>query len=163
MGVSPTRNNDQRGAAVVEFSLIVVVMLSLMFGIVEIGRFVWTHQSLSAASREASRYGVATGVGAAGVAQYRDCGGMRAEARRRVPDLTLADADIVVTYVTVSPATTVPCPASGILPPSVVLKSGDRVKVSVQRRMDVNLPLVPLPDLPVTASDERTLFLGRTS
>lgn len=163
MGDARKRRSDQRGATVVEFSLVVVVLLTIMFGVVELGRFVWMHQSLSAASREASRFGVATGLGAAGVPQYRDCVAIREQARRRAPDLTLADADIVVTYETSSPSGSVACPATGPLPPSVVLKSGDRVRVSVQRRLDVNLPLVPLTDLAVTASDERTLFLGRTS
>jgi hypothetical protein len=80
----------------VEFAMIVVVLLSLLFGILEAGRLVSTQAMLSTASREAARYGVAVGESSPGVPRYRDCEGMRA---RGEPFLLLGgNPDILIEY-----------------------------------------------------------------
>src|SRR4030095_12904447 len=55
-----TRNkktkSGQRGAALVEFAIGAAVFLTAMFGVLECGRALWTHNALADAARRATRY-----------------------------------------------------------------------------------------------------------
>jgi Flp pilus assembly protein TadG len=46
-----------RGQAMVEFALVFPVLLLLIFGLIDIGRLVYTHNALSEAAREGARFG----------------------------------------------------------------------------------------------------------
>lgn len=48
--------SNERGATLVEFSIGVTVFLVSMFGVVEFGRALWTHNALSDAARRGARY-----------------------------------------------------------------------------------------------------------
>lgn len=47
---------DESGAALVEFALISIVLLILLFGIIDFGRMLYTKNSLTNAAREGGRY-----------------------------------------------------------------------------------------------------------
>ena len=145
-----------------EFAIIVTLLFALVFGIIGFGRAVWMQQALTAASREASRYGVAAGT-ASGAPQYLDCSGIRREARQRAPDVRLSDADIAITYkqyaASPSPAAA-PTAAPTCTGTTVGLKDGDRIVVKIEKKLDVDLPLVPLGDVTLGAQDERTIYNG---
>ena len=47
---------DERGAALVEFAMISVVLMILIFGIIDFGRALYTKNSLTNAAREGGRY-----------------------------------------------------------------------------------------------------------
>ena len=49
--------NRSRGQALVEFSLVFPLMLLLLFGLIDLGRLVYTNNALSEAAREGARYG----------------------------------------------------------------------------------------------------------
>ena len=49
-------NSTERGASLVEFAIAVTVFLTAMFGVVEFGRALWTHNALSDAARRGARY-----------------------------------------------------------------------------------------------------------
>lgn len=49
---------SERGATLLEFSVAATVFLTVMFGVVEFGRCLWTHNALSHAARRAARYAV---------------------------------------------------------------------------------------------------------
>lgn len=51
------RSND-RGATLLEFALVATVFLTVMFGVIEFGRCLWTHNALSDAARRGARYAV---------------------------------------------------------------------------------------------------------
>jgi Flp pilus assembly protein TadG len=51
-------NRRRRGMAIVETTLIITVFLLFLFGILEYGRLVMTHQVLTNAAREGARYAV---------------------------------------------------------------------------------------------------------
>ncbi len=52
----PTRNRSgSRGQTLVEFALVVPVFLLMLFGVIDIGRFVYTDSVLSQAAREGAR------------------------------------------------------------------------------------------------------------
>ena len=52
------RFQDERGAAAVEFSLVVILLLSIIFGIIEFGVLMYDKHVLTNASREGARAGV---------------------------------------------------------------------------------------------------------
>jgi Flp pilus assembly protein TadG len=49
-------NQNERGAALVEFTIVATVFLSVMFGVIEFGRLFWTHNALRDAARRGVRY-----------------------------------------------------------------------------------------------------------
>ena len=60
-----------RAQAMVEFAIALPVLLLLLFGILETGRFLFIYSSIVTASRQAARYGAATGEGMSLVPRYR--------------------------------------------------------------------------------------------
>ncbi len=51
------RKRRTRGQALVEFALVIPMFLLLIFGIVDLGRYVYTNNALNQAAREAARVG----------------------------------------------------------------------------------------------------------
>jgi Flp pilus assembly protein TadG len=49
---------SERGATLLEFAVASTVFLTVMFGVVEFGRCLWTHNALSDAARRGARYAV---------------------------------------------------------------------------------------------------------
>jgi len=52
------RNSRERGSAIVEGSLILLVFLTMLIGILDFGQFLFIHQTLTERARQAVRYGV---------------------------------------------------------------------------------------------------------
>jgi len=48
--------SKEQGATLVEFSIAATVFLVAMFGVIEFGRALWTHNALSDAARRGARY-----------------------------------------------------------------------------------------------------------
>lgn len=53
---------DRRGFAAVEFALIAPALLLLTFGIIDVGRMMWTASTLDHAAREGARYATVHGA-----------------------------------------------------------------------------------------------------
>jgi Flp pilus assembly protein TadG len=49
-------DSAERGTSLVEFAIAVTVFLTAMFGVVEFGRALWTHNALTDAARRGARY-----------------------------------------------------------------------------------------------------------
>src|SRR5688572_7748911 len=75
----PKKNRAQ---AMVEFAIALPILLMLLYGILEAGRLLFLYSTIVTASRQAVRYGSATGIGTGGVLRYQDCAGIRAAANR---------------------------------------------------------------------------------
>jgi Flp pilus assembly protein TadG len=52
------KQNKQRGATLVEFSIAATVFITVMFAVIEFGRVLWTHNALTDAARRGARYAV---------------------------------------------------------------------------------------------------------
>ena len=50
------KRNGERGAALVEFAIGGLVFFTALFGVLEMGRFFWTHAALRDATRKGARY-----------------------------------------------------------------------------------------------------------
>ena len=92
------RKTDDQGASLVEFAIVFPVLLAVVFGLIEFGRLVAVTTQVTTASREAARYGIATGVGTGPDPQYIDCVGIREAAREKVQLVALTDAQISIEY-----------------------------------------------------------------
>jgi Flp pilus assembly protein TadG len=95
-------NEDERGAALVEFAIVATVFLSVVFGVIEFGRLFWTHNALRDAARKGVRYATVRDNDADGITAvkkmvvYGDPNADVATAKPIVSGLTMAD--VTVTY-----------------------------------------------------------------
>jgi Flp pilus assembly protein TadG len=80
-------HRNERGAAAVEFALVVPLLVLLLAGIAEFGRAYYLQTTLSGAARESVRV----------MALKNDAGQARAAARSSADPLVLTDAQILVT------------------------------------------------------------------
>ena len=71
-----SRRTGDRGASLVEFALILPILVLLILGIIDFGRFVATNSTVNNATREATRYGSSVGLSGSGVPRYADCDGI---------------------------------------------------------------------------------------
>jgi Flp pilus assembly protein TadG len=131
---------NERGAVAVEFALAVSILLLIVFGVVEFARLIHTHDTVRSASREAARYGSATGL-AGGVPRYAYCSGIRNAAKRVARMPTLQDADIDVSYESSDGTPIATCPVGGTLNPALVADR-TRIVVTVSARFDPVAPIV---------------------
>ena len=117
---------SDRGAAVVEFALIVPILLLLVFGLIQYGMYFWAMQGGSDIARSAAR------MSAAG--DPASCASFRDRVEEQIDDLTgtSSTATVVRTY----------DKASG---PTVNI--GDTVTVEVSfESFDLQLPFLPFVD-----------------
>src|SRR5512147_688149 len=79
-------HTKSRAQALVEFAIALPLLLLLLYGIIEIGRFLFMYSTVVTASRSAVRYaattGLGNGTGNANEVRYQDCDGIRDMAQR---------------------------------------------------------------------------------
>jgi Flp pilus assembly protein TadG len=157
-------SSGESGTTAVEFALVAILFLTLVFGLLSFGWFLWTKQALTAAAREAARYGIATETGDNGP-RYQDCAGIRKAAVTYAPELGLKSSEIRIRYyaATVTNLTSaVPkadCQAGGPPDPTpTTILDGDRVVVEISRVMSQTLPFVGGWTPTARATAARTVF-----
>jgi Flp pilus assembly protein TadG len=146
----------ERAQSLVEFALVLPLLLLVVYGLLEVGRLIFTYSIVISAAREAVRYGSATGLNVAGgVARYRDCDGIRAAAHNVDFLGVITDANITISY------DRGPGGASlGGCPPATV-KTGDRIYVGIAANF---APIITMPIQPITvrSSSARTIIVSLT-
>jgi Flp pilus assembly protein TadG len=147
-----TRHAD--GQAMVEFAMVLVAFLLLIFGIIEVGRLTITYVAVSSSSREAARFGAAVGdEGIGTLSKFEDCDGIRAAEKRVTSSfLNLEDSNISIQYDR--------GPATGIFatcPPNPLdVQLGDRIVVNVTATFSPILP-VGIPSFDIVSETKRTI------
>lgn len=155
-----TFGRRSKGQGMVEFAMAVPVLLMLIFGIMEFGRLLFVYSSVTAAAREAARYGAAAGTNASGTIYYKDCDGIRGEAVGigMFAGITNTEASVSIEYDRGPDLTrdtiTESCPVGGTGPD---LLRGDRVIVTVTAVFEPAQGLIPLPEIPITSVVRRTI------
>ena len=95
--------NNQRRAALVEFAIVATVFLTLLFGVVEFGRFFWTHNALRDAARRGVRYATIRKNDAAGIQAVKNMvvyGDPNANSSTATPVVSgLTTSNVAVEYV----------------------------------------------------------------
>jgi hypothetical protein len=108
MNVHKTNTKKTKAQAMVEFALVLPILLLLLYGILEAGRLLFIYSTIVTASRQAVRYGSATGQGLdytaqggpdnTGIPRYQDCFGIRLAAQRVDFLNAIQDDDIIIQY-----------------------------------------------------------------
>lgn len=91
-----TTKNKERGASLVEFSIAATVFLTVMFGVIEFGRALWTHNALADAARRGARYAVINAESKKDdVKKIVVYGSLDADAKPMLDNLTTDNVDVV--------------------------------------------------------------------
>lgn len=146
-----------KAQALVEFSLVIVLLLVLIFGILEVGRMLFVYASVITSTREAVRYGSVAGMNAAGTPYYQDCAGIRNTARKLAFFQNLQDNKIEISY-DKGPDTTVYDTCDGTKDTGVNPVIGDRIRVKVTAKFSPIVSIVPLAERTIIFSSERTIL-----
>ena len=62
--------NDRRGASAAEFALVLPLLILLLFGLIDAGRYMWQWNSAEKAAQAGARFAVVTDVVSTGLASY---------------------------------------------------------------------------------------------
>jgi Flp pilus assembly protein TadG len=125
--MSGARGRSERGAVAVEFALVMLPLIALLFGAIQYGLYFWAMQGGSDIARSAAR------IAAVDDAATRSCDDFRSDIRSQIDGVTGSGATATITRTYVDAQS----PADGIT-------VGDTVKVSVQfKSVDMHFPFVP--------------------
>jgi hypothetical protein len=140
-------------------AIVLPLLVLLLFGTVEFGRFIVVHHSATTAGREATRFGIATGLTANGVPHYVDCDEIRSAAKSLAFGASLTDGQITVGF-DHGPGTAIHtnCPVGSTIDPAAVV-TGDRIVVTVATTFHSGVPLVAhfIDNASITVTDRRTI------
>jgi hypothetical protein len=150
------RFTKPNGQGMVEFALTLPLLLVLVVGVMEFGRLLFFYSAITTGTREAARYGAASGPVSGGSAYYQDCAGIRAAAKRISGLAGINDGDISIVY-DEGPggASLGSCPVGGTGP---ALKLGDRIIVSVTGDFQPVVPLINVAPVEITSVARRTIL-----
>ncbi len=149
----------ERGQSMTEMALVLPVLLLLLFGVFEMGRVIFIYNAIINAGRETARFGAATGLSGGGTPNYLDCAALRQTARETAFLAGLVDGDIQISYdtpVTGTMSTFANCGDTGLNPGAI--KQGDRILVTINKVVEPIIPLVGLPDYPISFTAGRTIL-----
>jgi Flp pilus assembly protein TadG len=149
------RKGRQQGQGIVEFTLALPVVLMLLLGIIEFGRFMIAYIAISSASREAARYGAAVGdYDSTNTRPYEDCTGIL-DAAKRVADafLEIDDSNISIQY-DKGPGTT---SYSSCPPGAESVQLGDRIIVQITITYETLVP-IGIDGINVISESRRTIM-----
>jgi hypothetical protein len=152
-------NTKTRAQTMTEFALALPIFLMLILGVFEMGRLLFVYSAVFTASREAARYGSATGIGPNGVEYFRDCAGMRAAARRIGSLAGLQDGQITITYDKIDGVShPFSCSGASLSPTDgSAIRIGDRVIVQIYQSYSPIFAFLNLPPFPVGSNSRRTI------
>lgn len=144
------------GQGLVEFALVIPIVLTMFYGIFEVGRALWIYVAVTTSSREAARYASAVSDSPSGTPFYLDCTGIRAAALRIGSVGNVEASGISISYDRGPGTTTLgTCPVD-----KNDIFLGDRVVIQVigQFVPAPALPLFDFPTLNITSVTRRTIL-----
>ena len=153
-------HKKSKAQAMVEFAIVLPLLLLLIYGLLETGRLLFMYSTVVTASRQAVRYGSATGENSSGVARYNDCDGIRAAAQKVA---YLGPFDSITIKHDSGPADTSPTPycsnPTDSYQPSKT--NADRITVTVSEQFTPIVPkLVPFAVRTISATSSRTILVS---
>lgn len=153
---SKRRQARGSGQALLEFVIILPLVLSLMLGVIEVGRLFAIYSGLVSASREAARYGAGVGLTntLAHTPPYEDCSGIQAAARRIGVFSNLENVQVRYDNLrSLGDHSGCPAPAGEIV-------LGSRISVTTTVLYEPLIPVFNLPPIPLTSQTMRTIVKG---
>jgi Flp pilus assembly protein TadG len=157
-------SRKSKAQAIVEFAIALPVLLLLVYGLLETGRYLFLYSTVVNASRQAVRYGSATGIGNNNVPRYQDCQGIRSAAQTGA---YVATFDTITIQWDDGPADATPttyCTSGNTdtsLTSTILADNAHRIRVTIQEPYVPLLPkLVPFVARTITATSSRTVLLS---
>ncbi len=158
--------------AMVEFAIALPVLLLLLYGILEAGRFLFIYSTVVTASRQAARYGSATGSGPSGFPRYQECDAIRQSANRAdfLSAFDHTSADVVIQYDS-GPGTAIFDTCDGAVDTNVIPSAANTTRILVNIDGDF-IPIVPkivpfitrsttnTPPNPIVGESARTILVS---
>ena len=133
---SQTRRDQpgtERGQALMEATLTVIVLLIFFFGLLEGARAVWQYNILAHAVREGTRYAIIHGANSSNASGPGDTAAVEAVVRDAASALDDDALTVTVTY------------------PDGSNNPGDTVEVEARYEFSTLLNIVPLPDITMSS------------
>lgn len=157
-------HQKERGQSLVEFALVLPILLLLMMGILDLGRFLFLYSQTMNGAREGARYGSVSGLNTSPtVPQYIDCAGIRAAAIRTNGLASQPTITIEYDHGT-DPVLNQGCEDVNNRPSASDILPGDRIRVSVEATYDFLTPGLRNVTGPITVTftSARTVLAGGT-
>lgn len=156
-----------KAQAMVEFAIALPVLLLLLYGIIETGRYVFMYSTVVNASRQAVRYGATTGpgngTGNVNETRYQDCDGMRNEAKRFGFLGAFDSVDITWDTGPTDTKKTYCGNASATTDALVLTGNVNRINVKVTKKFVPIVPkLVPFAQTDIVAESSRSILISVT-
>ena len=162
---TPRKNRITRAfkaQAIVEFAIVLPILLVVIIGMLEVGRYILIYSAATNASRNASRYASAVGAadGTAGLTKYNYCYGIKKTAldsAYMVPDSSIS---VSIDYINGADTKISECNLwnVGQVDPDYKYKTGDRVKVTVTIPYSPMVRFVRFDTRPIISSSSRTIL-----
>jgi Flp pilus assembly protein TadG len=135
------RVRSERGATLVESALVIILLLTLLFGIIAFGHALYTYHFVSHAAREATRWASVRGY-TCPVGVLDACQAQPSDVQTYVKNVSGMGLD--PTRITVN-TTWLPSPSTSVVPPCATYNNypGCVVQVQVVYRYNFILPFLP--------------------
>ncbi len=129
----PTRQPELSGQSLVEFALVFPIFLLLLFGLIDIGRYVYTANALNQAAREGARYGSVASWSATCAGSRESC--IERETVARLAGVQTDTSDVVITCRRMR--------ASGLaVAPVADCRSNDLLSVDLKADFQILTPII---------------------
>ena len=128
------RSGSRSGQTMIEFMLSAAVLLSLVFGIMEMALVVFTYNTISNAAREAARYAIAAGPNSPAPASKPQ---IQAFAMSCAPSLKLSASDVDVRWI-----------------PDPNLSTRQDAIIKVSHTYPLSVPFLPKVNLTLTSTSQ---------
>jgi len=159
-----SRKNNVPGSkaqAIVEFAIVLPILMAVLVGILEVGRYILIYSAATNASRNAVRYASAVGRDDAhGLTKYNYCEGIKQvalDSTYLVPDSSI---NVVIDYIDEAGAKIGECNLWNVsqVDTDYTYGTGDRVQVTVTMPYKPMVNLVPIKQRIITSVSTRTIL-----
>lgn len=160
------QHKKESAQATVEFMLALPILLMLLYGMIEVGRLIFIFSSVANASRQAARYGSASGE-INNVTFYQDCDGIREVANQSAFIIIFDEINITYDRGLYPDGTQIPI--TGIDPdPSEdscpieqdTIRNGDRIIVQVSTTYEPILSVIPIEPMEIVSASARSFLIS---
>lgn len=145
--MKPVRQRSrEKGSAMVEFSLAIITILIVLFGIIDVGRALYAYDWVSDAARRGTRYAMVRGS---------ECSGLGADCPATAEDIETYVKSLGTGIDTSQVTVTSQCFATSSIDPSPPCAAPAWVKVTVTYHFHLVSPLLPIDPWNMHSASER--------
>lgn len=141
---------DERGSNLVEYGIVLVLFLTMLFGVIDFGRAMYAYHFVSGAAREATRYAMVRGSSCPAT----ECPSGPASTTDIQNYVMNVPAGIDATQLTVTPTWN---PGGSVTCNGIPNSPGCVVEVQVSYNFSFLLPFMPKSSILMTSSSEMTI------